>query len=256
MKFYRFIRLLIYCALLTLVLCLAQPQAKAQNIYSTGFETPLQRQGWFADNGVWQIGTPPATSGPGAAYAGTQCAGTAMSTGAAPSTSSRLISPNIDLSGYAGQQITLTFWQWFQWAFRGSGAVEVTTNGGSSWTDLSYYGGNQLESGMSAGWSLTSVDLSAYAGKQIQIGFQQNGGNNPAPGWYIDNVSIDKVTITQGLPFTTGFESVTSTNWQGWSVDNGIWQIGTPPVTSGPGAAYDGVNCAGTAMSLGAYPTT
>ena len=58
---------------------------------------------------------------------------------------------------------------------------------------------------------------------------------------------------TQTFPYYWDFENFTPTNQQGWSVDNGMWQVGTP--TAGPGGAYDGKQCAGTALTSGTYPT-
>ena len=50
-----------------------------------------------------------------------------------------------------------------------------------------------------------------------------------------------------GVEFTEDFES----GGTGWSVDNGVWEIGTP--TSGPSACHSGSQCAGTVLD-GNYP--
>lgn len=267
MRTHLYMRVYLYAALFILLLCFGHGQAKAQNIYNTGFEnfSPTNWQGWSADNGIWQIGTPPATSGPGSSYDGTLCAGTDMSAGVYQvNISSRLISPPINLPTVsANQQINLTFWHWFSWSqytgsgnVAGTGNVQVSTDGGSSWATVSNPAtGNSAYNGYSNGWSLGSVDLSAYAGKQIQFAFQQAGGTIKAPGWYIDDISVDTVTSQLLLlNQTIGFENFTSSNWQGWSADNGVWQIGAPPAASGPGSAYDGLQCLGTAMQFGVYP--
>ncbi len=238
--------------------------ALGQNLYNTGFEnfTTNNWQGWISDNGVWQVGTPPPTSGPGAAFDGKQCAGTSMTSGSYPaSTNSRLISPPINLPTVtSGTQILLTYWQWYSWGDGGAGGlVQVSTNGGGSWSSVSNpvpYG-NSSYFGVSVGWSPVTVDLSGFAGKQIQIAFQHTGSSGGAPGWYVDDVSIDQVAM-QGLPLNQSFESFSSSppnqNWYGWNVDNGIWQVGQP--SNGPGSALDGVQCAGTSMQTDVSPAS
>ena len=43
--------------------------------------------------------------------------------------------------------------------------------------------------------------------------------------------------------YSEGFEF----GWDGWSADNGVWQVGVP--TGGPGNAHSGTNCAGTVLA-------
>ena len=156
---------------------------------------------WFADNGVWQIGIP--SSGPGSASSGEVLAATVLD-GNYPTTSSRLISPPIDLPVIdVGKDIFLRFQHWFAFGANwhhapgspyrrwreDSGIVQIrekTTPGQwTEWTTLKSY------SGSSKVYSNTLVDLSGYAGKEVQIGFRlASGGANPLAGWYIDDVRI------------------------------------------------------------------
>ncbi len=48
----------------------------------------------------------------------------------------------------------------------------------------------------------------------------------------------------QNFPYQTGFEGYTPTNWNGWTASNGMWTVGTPAAGVGPGAAFDGSECA------------
>ena len=188
-----------------------------------GFEefTSTDWKGWSADNGIWQVGVPPATSGPGVAYDGIQCAGTALFSGAYPANvSSRLISPAITLPTIvSGQNLMLRFHQWYDWdaaATAGFGQVLVSTfntsNGSwSAWTALS----GQF-SGSSGEWvyvgDFSAISLNAFAGETIRLAFQQNGGTNPASGWYIDDIVISLPTpmITSFTP-TQGEEGTAVT---------------------------------------------
>ena len=95
------------------------------------------------------------------------------------------------------------------------------------------------------------VDLSAYAGQRIKIGFlldQDPTYAGVGPGWYIDDVSITKVSgLPAAVPSVTDFETGIG-NWSAW---NGLWEVGD--ATGGPGSCYSGSVCAGTVLG-GNYP--
>lgn len=106
---------------------------------------------------------------------------------------------------------TLSFWHSFNtepgWD---GGVVEISTDGGSVWTDLGskmisgkYNGGlgtgsalanRQAFTGFISGFMQTVVNLSAYAGQTVQIRFRFASDNNTAPaggGWWVDDVVIN-----------------------------------------------------------------
>lgn len=62
------------------------------------------------------------------------------------------------------------------------------------WTSLASY---TLTSGV---WTNASVDLSAYAGKKVRLGFLLGqsrdgfGGGGVGPGWYVDDVTFNVVS--------------------------------------------------------------
>ncbi len=124
----------------------------------------------------------------------------------------------------AGQTpVTLRFWDYQKIENRTGGCydggiIEVTTNGGQSWTQLEgqlltnpYDGaiasgtGNPL-SGLNAwcgntqNWFETVADLSAYAGQTVAIRYRM-GTNNAIglEGWYVDDVSVTACTPTASL---------------------------------------------------------
>ena len=153
----------------------------------------------------------------------------------------------------ASQNPRLRWWQWFHLgnSYNGTdlGDFQISTNNGTSWQTLLSIGGENAASG---GWTEPSVDLSAYAGQSVQIAFYYQTGDeyhSGGPGWFVDDVTLvtgPPVTLTPNVP--VGFES----GLGDWSVDNGLWAVGVP--TAGPGAAYDGTNCAGTGLA-GNVPT-
>ena len=209
--------------------------------------TAVEWQGWSADNGTWEVGTP--TAGPNAAHDGTQCAGTILGGNYPGYHESRLISPPVTLPAITtGQAITLQFWQWFSFAAGSWGRVQVSEWDGTAWgewVDVS----NQYN-GVSGAYSLALVELTAYAGKRIKLGFSHHG-EEVSTGWYLDEVRVAVDTRTLPLNQTMTFENSTAVEWQGWSADNGTWEVGTP--TSGPNAAHEGTKCAGTILG-GNYP--
>jgi serine-aspartate repeat-containing protein C/D/E len=104
----------------------------------------------------------------------------------------RLISPAINLSGGVGN-ITLLFTEKFVtergWDFC---MVDVSTNGGTTWTHLRG-GYGTSPSGDSRGWSVTSLDLTPFANQTINVSFLFDTGDslfNAFPGWFVDNVAV------------------------------------------------------------------
>lgn len=237
--------------LIAILLCFAPKAARAQTYLYTDFEnfTSTNQQLWSTDNGVWHVGTP--TVGPKAAYQGLQCASTGLTGNFLANQSSRLISPSFTLPAVpAGGDIMLTFAQWIQYGGDSSGDVEVSTWNGSGWNGWGQI--SRALTGTSGGWSFTSLMLSQYAGQKIRIGFNHNGGNTVSTGWFIDNV---KVSFVPSMPLsqTVNFDNFTSSSWQGWSADNGIWNVGAPTV--GPKAAHSGTQAASSGLR-GNFPAS
>jgi hypothetical protein len=205
---------------------------------------------WSADNGIWEVGSP--TSGPAAAHSGSNVAGTVLA-GDYPNTASRLVSPTIELPTIGvGEELHLRFWQWFSFGNYDEGIVQISreTNPGvwSDWTTLTTY------SGASGVWSHALVDLSAYAGMDVRIGFQLSQGiaSYVGPGWFVDDVLIETRPTTMlgaGDSYTFDFDQ----GMGDWSAHNGAWEVGAPH--SGPGAAHSGSSAAGTVLA-GDYPNT
>ena len=158
---------------------------------------------WFADNGVWEVGTP--TYGPAQCHQGTQCAGTILD-GPYPRTNSRLISPDVQLGeGTVLNPLLLRFWHWFQWGpatggSPGRGVVQIsvfdpTLLTWSAWTDVS-----TIFSSSSGVWTLNLVDLTAFSGEVVRIGFFHQGANafSTGAGWYLDEIEIIGATSVGG----------------------------------------------------------
>jgi len=102
------------------------------------------------------------------------------------------ISPAINLTT-ASAPLTLLFTENFYtergWDYC---MVDVSTNGGGSWSPLrGVYG--TAPTGDSDGWRITTLDLSAYAGSTVNIRFYFDTGDtlyNTFPGWFVDDVMV------------------------------------------------------------------
>lgn len=203
------------------------------------FEGVSVQENWTADHAVWQLGTP--VVGPGAAYSGTNVLCTGL-IGNSELVSSTVASPFFTVPD-ASKSPRVRFRQYYDFRnFAGVsafGQVRIRSAGGA-WENISDpYTGHS-----SGAWTYSApIDLTAYAGRDVQLGFYfecPHGG----VGWFIDDVRI-----VTGPPPTfrnpETFEDASAP--EDWIADHAVWQVGTPVV--GPGAAYSGTNvlCTGLA---------
>ncbi|MDN4608070.1 S8 family serine peptidase [Sporosarcina highlanderae] len=157
--------------------------------YFENFEqTPI---GWssFGANNTWEWGVP--TSGPGNAVSGEKVYATNLLGDYKSSMNATLVMPPIDLP--EGNSY-LQFKQWHNFEQSTStgrawdyGHIVISTDG-VAWTQL------QQIVGISNGWIDGQVDLSAYSGQRVYIGFNAfSDGSVVRPGWYIDDVALTDV---------------------------------------------------------------
>jgi hypothetical protein len=208
----------------------------------------------WTTNSVWLIGSP--TFGPANTHSGSKCATTGLKTSAPANADARFICTNYNgdstLTVPATNQFPrLRFWQWFNFV-NAEGYVEIQQSGSTNWqaisaTNLSIGGTATYSSGV---WSRPSIDLSAFAGQNVQIAFHFTSGGSgwgSDPGWYIDDVAV--VTNAPVFNNPESFE----TGLGDWSVDSGTWEVGKP--TSGPATnaaglrAHSGTNCVATVLA-------
>ena len=156
---------------------------------STVFSEDFESGGgdWTVIGGTWEIGIP--SSGPGSAYNGINCAATVLDGNYSNNISARLISPTIFLPSLSrlGTHIELTFWHWFRIeSGYDYGYVEISTDGGNSWTQI----GSSF-SGDGSSWREYSANLDSYAGQYIQLAFHFTSDYSVNyEGWYVDDVAI------------------------------------------------------------------
>ena len=95
-----------------------------------------------------------------------------------------LISSTIDLSNAKAPSLVIT-----QALNKGTGAnlaVKVSTDNGTSWTDLSI----NMPAGTSWDFQEDHASLAAYAGKKIQIAFAYKSTTSDCPTWEIGTVTV------------------------------------------------------------------
>jgi hypothetical protein len=95
----------------------------------------------------------------------------------------RLITPPLNLT--AQTAVALKFDAFYTGVYGSVGTVEVSTNGGTTWTTI-------FTLDPSAAWQNNlATNLSAYAGQNnVLVAFRHNDGNAWADGFAIDNVSV------------------------------------------------------------------
>ena len=232
------------CAALLLVV----GNGRAETVFwSDNFDNAGAGSRWTSSS-VWRIGSPtigPAINSAGyRTHSGANCATTGLKSNYPYNADARLVCINYNgASSFvvpsADEFPRLRFWHWFNFV-NALGYVEISTNAGSSWQQISP---NYLDMSSSGVWSPPSLDLRPFAGQSVRIAFHfsSGSGGGTAPGWYVDDVAV--VTDEPVFNNPEGFES----GLGDWSVDSGTWEIGKP--TAGPSKAHGGTNCAATVLS-------
>ena len=103
------------------------------------------------------------------------------------SSTNRTLSRQVDLSGAASA--TLSF-QYKRSSFDKSKdyvTIEISANGGSTWTELARYAGP----GSDSSWQNASFDILSYAAANTQIRFATSSSLGSSDKLYVDNVQIE-----------------------------------------------------------------
>ncbi|HEX9861624.1 MAG TPA: hypothetical protein VGB23_10490, partial [Nitrospirota bacterium] len=103
---------------------------------------------------------------------------------------------------------------WHKYALESNsdyGYVEIRALGSSSWTRQYFV------TGTAAAWVGEKIDLSTYAGKQVELRFRLVSDTNgvQSDGWYIDDISIAETAASAiPYPFSDDMEgAATEDNW-------------------------------------------
>ena len=110
--------------------------------------------------------------------------------------------------------------------------VEVTTNGGATWTVVS-----TLAANVTYWWETRYIDMSAYAGmSNIQIGFRYRDASGWLYGWGIDDISVfsppsNDIALTAIAP-TTGSPNSYATGGSNITVIGQVFNNGASTISS------------------------
>ncbi|MEO7795656.1 MAG: M14 family zinc carboxypeptidase [Thermoanaerobaculia bacterium] len=121
---------------------------------------------------------------------------------------SSLISPQVDLS--AGTDTELKFWHRCRteagWDFC---HVEISANGGSNWSEVAVYDGDQAD------WEQVSIPVPQLDGAvHARVRFRLTSDTNTvAEGWHVDDVTIAAAFAPPAGIFADDFESAGTANW-------------------------------------------
>jgi hypothetical protein len=200
---------------------------------------------------TWQLGKPSNALARGA-HSGNNAWGTNLRGWANDVVHTWLISPALDLT--RGNRATLKFWHLYDFQPRSAegelsefGQVTLSTNNGSAWLPLTEY----PQGTRSDGWVEEAIDLSAYAGKVVWIGWRYNLtsiGGVAHPGWLVDDITVTLTNVIRGVITVTNNLAQASFRVQGPDLDarasgwHGSFsdaRPGTYVVTFDPVAFYD-----------------
>lgn len=169
--------------------------------------------GGFTTTGPdWEWGEP--TTGPSAAYSGTNVWGTVLGGNYSSSSNSTLDLPPVVVPGSA-TYAQLSFWQWYYIETNYDGGnVKISTDGGASWTilypDIGYNGtGRSGNAGIPGEacftgynndeWHKATFDLTAYKGMTVLLRLHFGSDSSvQRVGWYVDDVRVEGVEDTAG----------------------------------------------------------
>ena len=121
-------------------------------------------------------------------------------------TRTTLVSPPISLVNALSATLTFDQYLFSSTTYDSAAIVEITTNGGTTWTTLVNYLGTTQ--GSSTASSTASFNLSAYLGQTVQVRFHYN--SRWGFYWAIDNFKIAGL-VKQHMAFTWGQTGTPST---------------------------------------------
>ncbi|MES2689088.1 MAG: BNR-repeat neuraminidase N-terminal domain-containing protein, partial [Bacteroidota bacterium] len=137
----------------------------------------------------WEKGIP--TSGPSAAYSGTDCWGTNLNGNYSQGSDYVLLSPPYIATGILAN-ITYKQWYNFRWTYAGIDAeFEYQVNNSGFWNTINYID-NSLYASSNNNWEDAFGQVGTNPGDTVQFRWHFRSGmwSSTAPGWYIDNFAI------------------------------------------------------------------
>ncbi|MCO5259923.1 MAG: Omp28-related outer membrane protein [Crocinitomicaceae bacterium] len=211
-------------------------QSFSQVISSEDFNSGLPAtwtQQTSATDGGWKNGTATALSSSSFSipeYNGTKIMATNDDGCNCNKSSDRLISPSIDLSSETGYVRLSVDYLFAKGSYQGAtedGTIEISTDGGTSWTVL-----KTLTSQSSFAWRSEMVDLSSYVGQSdVKISFLYKDNGGWLFGYAIDNFKVDKPQADDAQLISASINRFSLTNTNN-NLSIKVKNDGSNPITS------------------------
>jgi len=155
-------------------------------VYSSDFETD---NGNLVISGTtsWLWGEP--SSGPGLAHSGSNVWATNLAGNYGNNENGYLTSSPIDLSGYTGQSLAISWWQWLETeSGYDKSSLEVSKDGGIVWDQV--YG--PVSGSIDQTWTFHYNLLDdSYSVSNFQLRFHFTSDSSITfPGWYLDDLTV------------------------------------------------------------------
>jgi hypothetical protein len=205
--------------------------------------------GWYASNGIWELGKP--TNGTSSARSPHMCFGTNLGGDYPEAAYSRLVSPQTTLPATPVDGKLYFSFQYYSSLSNSNGTDQAITqiHDGANWITLKTM---DWRCNHGSEWHEVLVDISAYAGQTVRIGFLIDDDRDSiysspvqSAGFYIDDVQFSQGA--KNVAASYDMDNLTPD----WTTSRDVWEVGAP--TNGPGAAHSGDFCWGTNLD-GNYP--
>ncbi len=178
----------------------------------------------FSPGGEWEWGVP---NGDLTAFTGTNVWGTGIHDSYGDNTDSALETALIDLGTWTHGAFVFHHWLKSEPLYDG-GRVEITTDGGTSWTPIVPNGGYPVDyvdaiggagfNGDSGGWQQAEFDLSQFLGQTVALRWRFLSDNGVVQrGWFIDDVEIvarQVLSVPLVVTAESGLDSQVPVRWQ------------------------------------------
>jgi hypothetical protein len=228
-------------SILLLVAIIASFQGIAQTIWSENFESTADSSlpaGWSQTStmtNAWKTGVNTflqSTDFPITAHTKMVAVNDDKAGSAANNSNDLLVTNTINLATATSPYLSFDLY-YFGLTYQGnteSLKVEVSTNGGSSWTVLSTLTGN------TSGWETRFISLAAYVGQaNVKIGFRYSDGNGWLYGAALDNITVFTPAANDGgliaMTPVAGPKGYAVTG-SGVTLGGTIFNYGSTPITS------------------------
>ena len=179
--------------------CIASDTLESWETYGGGFGTTwAQLPSNTVDWTVYSGATGSNNTGPSSAYDGTYYIYTETS-GSGSNSDARMQVGCVDLSAWTTPALTFQYHMWG--ATMGTLSVNISTDGGLTWTNAWVEAGDQGDQ-----WSLGIVDLTAYGTGQIAVEFHMATGTSFTSDAALDMIQFSELSLGCMDPFADNYD--------------------------------------------------